>query len=570
MRRTVYNVGDALASVAGSLDLTAALGALKGNDLLPPRIEDKLSGQVRAGFLESLADALADGSYRPLPIDRIMVPKRRFSSRPAALMSLADRVVFAALVAKAGDKIERVLDDTDRVFWPRGNPSHGHWKDFENAPLRADPTHVVLADVAGFYESVDHPRLRRVLVETTASGPLADAVAAWLEEVMGASRGLPQGYGASDHLATLYLAEADAAVARAGFLLHRHGDDIRIPVHSYPDALRAVHAVEQALRSCQLLPNSSKLAVEKRGTYAADLNKTDADSALLRELLAGAAKQGLAARAALLVDGEELAEQEREELADDTEEGGVYGDSTPLDPAVLELLQGYMAPTATSEAAASLRNAMRRRPGLDVPREGLLSNVHFHERVASTLPILAASKDPAGLEHCTTLLIHHGEETPIICGYLAAMATTQPNRVWEACRPALVGDHFMLGWQRSWIWNTLAGLQPDALPEGVLDLALTAARSDSGTWLERIEAVRVLARGGQLEQPLLLTLWDRSPAVYQADLMASVAALAGVYPWADRFLSTARQHPVHAVVHHNVKPPALLPAPAVSPTDTPF
>lgn len=157
-------VGEKLQVVAARLDLRSALDNLQRNDLLPSRVEDKVHGQLRQGFLAFLEAAIADGSYRPSSADRVLVPKSRFASRPATLLSLEDRLVYSALVATAGDKIERVLDTPDRVFWPRGKPSPGRWKDFERAPLTVGPSHIVLADVAGFYESIDHDRLRHVLI----------------------------------------------------------------------------------------------------------------------------------------------------------------------------------------------------------------------------------------------------------------------------------------------------------------------------------------------------------------------------------------------------------------------
>jgi hypothetical protein len=86
--------GEKLQAVLKRLDLKSALDGLQRNDLLPPRVEDKVHGQLRQGFLASLEAAIDDGSYRPLPADRVLVPKPRFASRPAALLSLEDRVVY--------------------------------------------------------------------------------------------------------------------------------------------------------------------------------------------------------------------------------------------------------------------------------------------------------------------------------------------------------------------------------------------------------------------------------------------------------------------------------------------
>jgi hypothetical protein len=167
--------------------------------------------------------------------------------------------------------------------------------------------------------------------------------------------------------------------------------------------------------------------------------------------------------------------------------------------------------------------------------------------------VLAGAKDPQALVHCPLLLTRHGDETALVCNYLAAMVVATPENVRAICVAVLASDTFMLGWQRAWLWNTLMRLPQLYQTHGeVLVIAEAAAASDSCVWLERIEATKFLASAGKLGRPLLLALWERAPAVYQADLIAAAALLAREHEWADRFLSTARQNPVHRVVRSNV------------------
>lgn len=547
--------GPALAAVAVSLDISEALVHLGRNDLLPPRLEDKVAGQLRDGFIATLEASLADGSYRPAVGDTVMVPKQRFASRPATLLSLADRVVYAALVARAGRGIAKILDAPERVLWPRAEPAPKRWRDFEREPLAVDPTHVLMADVAGFYESVAHPRLRSVLISCTGNTPLSDAIVEWLGVVMGQPRGLPQGYAASDHLATAYLAEADASIARAGLLLHRHGDDIRVPVHSFDDGLRAAHVVEQALRRCQLLPNSSKLVIETVEGYRADLGQTDQDSERLRDELREAASERILAAGE---DDDVYAVLRRAGI--DVDGAGGYADTLGAGMDDLSDLAELTTPTSAEHAWAMLDDAMLRRPGLG--GANALKNGHFHERVVAALPVLASERYGQALIHCPALLTRHGDETMTVCGYLAAMAVAAPDEVQKICLAVLDSDSFMLGWQRAWLWQTLAGAQthrafPDALP-----LALTSASTDNSSWLERVEAVKLLAAAQALKHELALSLWERAPEVYQADLIAAAALTSTSDPWAGRFLATARQHPVNAVVRTNLKASTVPERPA--------
>jgi hypothetical protein len=365
---------------------------------------------------------------------------------------------------------------------------------------------------------------------------------------MGSPRGIPQGYSASDHLATVYLADADAAIARAGFLLHRHGDDIRIPVHDYPDALRAAYVVEQGLRHCQLLPNSSKLTIETVAKYRADLGRTDADAEHLRQQLeSDAAKR-------LLEEGkEEDVFYLLEQLGFDVEPTGGYREGIAVGPDDIAELAAMLTPSTAEQAWAMLDDGMRRRPGGGDSQA--LSNEHFHERVAGALPVLAGAKDGKALVHCDVLLTRYAEETALVASYLAAMAADQQQKVQEICAAVLASDTFMLGWQRAWLWNTLASAAPVNLDHDTVALAQRAAESDRCDWIERLEATKLLAAVGSLERQILLTLWERAPAVYRADLIAAAVLLQfrSTADWPRRFLATAKQDPIHAVVETNIK-----------------
>lgn len=539
-------VGDRLQAVASLLDLDKAIEGLDSNDLLPPRVEDKVAGQLRAGFLASLRASLEDGSYRPSPADRVLVPKQRFASRVASLVGLQDRVVYAALVDSCGSKIERTLDDLERVFWPRGIPTPGKWKEFETAPLaEASTTHVVFADVAGFYESVDHARLRRVLIASVGHTPTADAIVDWLGEVMQNSRGLPQGYAASDHLATLYLAESDAAVARAGFTLFRHGDDMRVPVDSYPEALRAAHSVEQALRACDLLPNSSKLAIETVGKYRGDLSRTDEDAQELRRQLQ------LDAAQKLLEADEEDAYALLGRVGVDLDEPGGYGRGWAMGAVDVAELAELISPPTSEHAWAMFADAMARRPGGGGALSAL-SNEHFHERIAGALPVLAGAKDGRALEHCGILLSRHSDETLLVATYLSALSGSASTEVQAICASELAAETFSFGWQRAWLWAVLRYTDIGQLPDGVATAARQVISADAHDWVERVEAAKLLGSIGKLPRSTLVTLWERAPLVYGADLIAAVTMMAKSELWAERFLSTAKQDPVHVVVRRNV------------------
>src|SRR5688572_28293849 len=107
-----------------TLDLEGALAqAAARNDLLPPREDDKVSGELGKRFLTYLHERLSSGRYDPQPAQFVRVPKAGFTSRPAALLSLADRVLYEALVGSLRPALAKYLVTSEVAMWPRESPT---------------------------------------------------------------------------------------------------------------------------------------------------------------------------------------------------------------------------------------------------------------------------------------------------------------------------------------------------------------------------------------------------------------------------------------------------------------
>ena len=259
-------------AVAPELDLQQALRSAKSNDLLPPRLEDKTLGELGSRFVEDLRRRLDRGTYDPQPSYSVAVPKSTVGTRPAALVSLSDRLILTAIVNALAPRIETFLLGSDIVYWPRAVAVDKRWAEFERSVLGSDPSYVVRGDVAGFYESIHHEHLIDAVIRATGMRSLADALAHFLLRLMGRARGLPQGLRESDAMATVYLASLDFRMVQSGFRYARHGDDIRVGVKSYDEGRRAVECVEKELRTLGLLLNSAKTRVLRRATYQKEMS----------------------------------------------------------------------------------------------------------------------------------------------------------------------------------------------------------------------------------------------------------------------------------------------------------
>lgn len=546
--------GDKFAAALPRIDLSTAASNLTRNDLLPPRLDDKVGGEVGKRFTESLANEMATGGYAPRRSIAVQVPKSGLTTRPAALLSLRDRVVYHALVASLTPRIETYLVSPDVAFWPRGKPAAKRWREFDDAPAQVEATHVVLMDVSAFYESINHTILTATLIEATGRSDAVDALGDFLQAVMGTDRGLPQGLDASDPLATAFLASVDRAALREGLDYFRNGDDMRVAVRSYNDGVRAIAHIERELRRIQLSLNGEKCIIVKAETYRGQLDHVAEAKSALRQRLEQRRLEALIAgdpevveRAAVLLDlppeyfDGNLEEDELAQLLSDLD--APYHRLTIEER--IEIAGVDLTPDDVEVACTLFRETVGDESGSERPA---LSKEEFHERLQDALLILTAKKDPCALSACARLLIDYPSETALLATYLGALVDESPDEVTGQIIQVITAPTFRHAWQVAWLTRPLLKM-PARIPAEVIDAERPWLRSDDAGWLRRTALAQLLAATDQLNRDDLVFLWRAAPQACQPDLLhaAWIAADHGS-EWASRFLHGCMGDRVNEVV----------------------
>jgi retron-type reverse transcriptase len=227
----------------------------------------------RARWLEDLQRSLAAEAYKPSPQIICDAPKK-FATRPGSILSLEDRVVFAAAVGSTLPQLIEKLAMTDgfidfsyQITTQAEDPAwlknrFDCWNSFREASssaLSTDVTHVVIADIAGFYENIDIATLlsdvRTIGAPRSVTDLLSKCLNRWAQ-VSGKS--IPQGHSAADILAKLYLNSVDSALNDLGYRHFRFVDDFRIFCGSPFEAKRAILDLTRQLRTRGLVLNSTK------------------------------------------------------------------------------------------------------------------------------------------------------------------------------------------------------------------------------------------------------------------------------------------------------------------------
>jgi hypothetical protein len=523
--------------IVDKVDLKAALTrGSDSNDLLPPRPEDDVGGEVGNRFIETLKRNIERGKYDPTPAYFVQVPKSSNATRPAALLNLTDRVLFAALVNALRKRIEGALLGRGILFWPRGAPSEKAWHTFEHSPLPVGGEYVIIADVSAFYESIDHEQLSERLVRMTGRRAEAEALQMLLDRVMGGPRGLPQGLAPSDALATAYLAQVDFAMVRDGYHYARHGDDIRMSAPTYDKARRAILTLEAKVREAGLQLNAYKSKILRRATYEKELRSIDDTIEETKQRLLEGRVEELTEDSDALNDA--LKTADKEQLGWDL----FYHGKLSLHE-VIDELRPHLEPDDKRVAEELFAETLAAAPGT---QEALPSDA-FHQRLVASLVRLAAARSLTPLPFIGELLLKFPDKTELFCSYLAAIATAQPTDVAQQLSIALVAGQYRTEWEAAWLTRTLTRVH-EHVPPTALNVVRMGLERPYGSWLFAVEAAKLLAMREELTREELALLWNTCPHTLRADLVVAAAAMAGVHQWAKAFVLAALEDPVHVVV----------------------
>ena len=170
---------------------------------------------------ESLAGLVAGAARSGTEVDAqevVWAPKSQVGRyRPLTAISFDHRVLLRALVADIAVELEPV-DRSDEGQADLTRPGR----------LNDEPRYVVVADIASFYQYVDHELLEVRAVETTGRADTAEALRLVLTHLEGRPYGIPQNYDPSTVLSELVVAPVERRLLRAGVPTYRMNDDFRM------------------------------------------------------------------------------------------------------------------------------------------------------------------------------------------------------------------------------------------------------------------------------------------------------------------------------------------------------
>lgn len=507
--------------------------AVHPNDLLPPRPYDQVSTETASRVVDWVYHSLHGQHYRVQTADIFRTPKSPFTTRPAALLALPDRLALEALATKIKPRLGQLLPPG--ILWPRGfesdSPSEAIAK-YRTQPLEWESPYVVKADIADFYGTVDHAILG-LITSTHLAMPrkYGQATESLLSALMAIDRGLPQGVPASDVFASVFLLPVDARLSNSGTTYIRFSDDYLFPASSLDEARRLLESLEEDLRSVGLSLNDDKTTIMRSDTYRKGLTEHAAAlSSLVTALRASYAPEidcdDTEWDSVSTLYAEDTESNEFEDIVGPLWEHLYHADVTIID--VIEDLKSSIQDELVQTHEMLLSALVRElESGRNVDKKA-------EDLGRQCLVFLAAAQSKVELDDVEQLLQWFPKLAPTISLYLNSIADDTPSEIGRFLVRALERQP-KSDWTTGWLCSvaTRPGIR---LQKRLVALLQDLAKNKDEGLLTRTSAVRALAVARKLDEATWFDLYVDATSAIQSEMIFSALFEKSLYPWSVRSL----------------------------------
>ena len=256
--RKWYSLIDKVYNLPNLLESWHEVKANKGAGGVDKESIEEFEGNLNQN-LKELHRLLKERRYIPSPVRQVLIPKPSSGDlRPLGIPTVRDRVVQQAIRRI----IEPIFEAKFKYVSYGYRPNRGAREAIQKCKEYIDSGYgwVVDADIASFFDTVNHKLMMKALNEEIADGTLLDLIEKFLKsgvmkigKLDSTHEGVPQGGVISPLLANIYLHHFDEVMAERGYRLVRYCDDFVIFTKFGRKAERALQVSKQILEDTLML-----------------------------------------------------------------------------------------------------------------------------------------------------------------------------------------------------------------------------------------------------------------------------------------------------------------------------
>lgn len=227
---------------------------------------DKLLPHLRA-HKEELLEALRNGTYKPMPVKRVSIPKGKGEYRKLGIPTVVDRMIQQAINQILQPIFEKEFSEHSYGFRPKRSAHQAIAK--AKTYYESGYKQVVDIDMKAYFDTVNHDKLMYLLEQKITDKRVLHLIRSYLKSGImenglyeQSEKGTPQGGNLSPLLSNIYLNEFDKLLESRGHKFVRYADDCNIYVKTRRAGRRVMTSVTKYLEgTLKLTVNTTKSAV---------------------------------------------------------------------------------------------------------------------------------------------------------------------------------------------------------------------------------------------------------------------------------------------------------------------